>query len=129
MQSCDAKCLWKKYKDESYKIIPMLERKHSLVNLIVHEMNVDKKNILEQKLFDLEIEIEIQSEISGEYYEIWQIQDEIEISNCISVEEIQNSIALKRQQKDNEWLGCMCLLFPPLLIFALPYWLWKLCNE
>jgi hypothetical protein len=89
------------------------------LNTLISKTSDEKKiRIWQRELDNIEIEI-----AEFEWY-----RENSTYQVLTPYHEIVESVNLKRfekEERENEWLGYLCLLFFPLLIIALPYWIWQ----
>ena len=93
-------------------------RQECLTTLISKTSDENKIRIWQRELDGIEIEI-----AEFEWY-----KDNSTYQVLTPYNDIVESVNLKRfekEERDSEWIGCLCLLCPPVLFFMIPYWIWQ----
>ncbi len=106
------------YSEQKQFVRSLTERRKILLNLIEEECNEEKRKIYKHMLCEIQVKIKFESRICSFLKKEWNENDSLAKEPII----VENNEVEEQQDK---WLGYLCILFFPLLIITLPYWVWK----
>ena len=111
------------YSEQKQFVRSLTERRKILLNLIEEECNEEQRKIYKHMLCEIQVEIKLESRMSSFLKKEWNENDSLATN-------VENEISNNRQlqiieEQQDKWLGYVCLLFFPLLIITLPYWIWQ----
>jgi len=110
-------------KKKLLNLISLTERRKILLNLIEQECNEEKKKIYNHMLLQIQLDIKWESRVSSFLEKEWNENGSLATESIIV--ELDNLKRFEKEERDSHWIECLCLLFPPLIFFFIPYWIWQ----